>query len=94
LNYYYSLPNKVFDYMHAGLPILASDLPEIRQIVETVDFGIVVNRYDPVYLSGIVREMTGDDSRMKKWRQNALKNKGFYTWERQEKELLEVIVGD
>jgi glycosyltransferase involved in cell wall biosynthesis len=94
LNYYYSLPNKVFDYLHAGLPILASSLPEIRQIVEAVDFGILVDRYDPLYLAETVRRMTGDDTKMKQWRDNALNNKGSYTWESQEKELLELIVGD
>jgi glycosyltransferase involved in cell wall biosynthesis len=37
------LPNKLFDYMLLGLPVIASDLPEIRNVVGKVDCGILVN---------------------------------------------------
>lgn len=93
LNYYYSLPNKIFDYMRSGLPVLASDLPEIRKVVETVNFGILVDRFDPVFLAQTVRQMTSNHILMEEWRRNALMHSGSYTWEGQEKELLEIILG-
>ncbi len=34
LNYRYSLPNKLFQYMAAGLPVIASDFPQVREVVE------------------------------------------------------------
>ncbi|MDV2482604.1 glycosyltransferase family 4 protein [Methanoculleus sp. Wushi-C6] len=37
------LPNKLFDYMLIGLPVIASDLPEIRNIVTRADCGILVD---------------------------------------------------
>lgn len=40
------LPNKLFDYMLMGLPVVASDLPEIRRVVEDADCGILVNPTD------------------------------------------------
>jgi len=40
------LPNKLFDYMLMGLPVVASDLPEIRRVVEDVDCGILVDPAD------------------------------------------------
>ncbi|MGM0377777.1 MAG: glycosyltransferase, partial [Bacteroidota bacterium] len=33
LNYFYSLPNRIFDYMQAGIPVIASDFPDIARIV-------------------------------------------------------------
>ena len=37
------LPNKLFDYMLLGLPVIASDLPEIRSVVSSADCGILVD---------------------------------------------------
>ena len=88
LNYHYALPNKLFDYMQAGIPVIASGLPEIRRIVENAGIGIVVDRFDPEYLSQTVRSMLSNPELLKEWRENAKKAAGNYTWEQEEKELL------
>ena len=59
LNYYYSLPNRIFDYMRAEVPVLASDFPEIRRIVAHYDIGTLVDRYDPSFLAETIRQMAG-----------------------------------
>ncbi|MEQ8535497.1 MAG: glycosyltransferase [Imperialibacter sp.] len=41
LSYYYCLPNKLFEYLMAGVPCIVSDLPEMRKVVETWSAGIV-----------------------------------------------------
>ena len=41
LSYKFCLPNKFFEYAMAGLPILVSDLPEMRKLVEEYDCGVV-----------------------------------------------------
>lgn len=40
LSDYYCLPNKLFEYSFAGLPVLASDFPEIRKIVQKYSLGV------------------------------------------------------
>ncbi|MBP5318678.1 MAG: glycosyltransferase [Paludibacteraceae bacterium] len=42
LNYYYSLPNRLFDFIWSGTPILAIDFPEIRQIVTRYQIGVLI----------------------------------------------------
>ena len=45
-NYINSLPIKIFEYMAAGLPIIASDFPIWREIISEADSGILVNPED------------------------------------------------
>ncbi len=47
LNYRFSLPNKLFDYLHAGIPVLATDLPEVAGIVREFDCGVVLKQAEP-----------------------------------------------
>lgn len=44
INSKFSLPNKIFDYLNSGLAVIASDLPEIRIIVEKFNCGLLINR--------------------------------------------------
>ena len=57
LNYYYSLPNKVFDYMHAGVPILATRLPEIEKLITHYNVGDFTENHDPEALAQKINEM-------------------------------------
>lgn len=41
------IPNRLFEYMYCGLPVVVSDFPELRNIVESADCGVVVNSEDP-----------------------------------------------
>jgi len=47
LNHRFALPNKLFEYLMAGLPVLASDLPEIRKVVNRFKVGELVNPSSP-----------------------------------------------
>ena len=41
-NYLLSLPNKLFDFIHVGLPIVASPMVEVRRVVEDNGVGVVI----------------------------------------------------
>ncbi len=57
LNHRYALPNKLFEYLMAGLPVLASDLPEMGRIVEEYEVGRVVYPKDPVEIGRVLQQM-------------------------------------
>jgi glycosyltransferase involved in cell wall biosynthesis len=46
VNYLHSWPTKLFEYMAAGIPVIASDLPRCRQIVEESHCGLLVDPLD------------------------------------------------
>lgn len=57
LNYRYALPNKIFDYIMARVPVLCSDLPEMARIVRTYGVGVATLDHEPEKLAGIIRYM-------------------------------------
>ena len=57
LSYYFSLPNRIFDFMQAHVPILATQFPEIEKIVVNYRTGRVINHYEPQYLAQQINEM-------------------------------------
>ena len=87
LNYYYSLPNRIFDYLQAGVPVLATDFPEIAQIVNTYKTGIVVNHYEPQYLAEVINNFFATEFDTTHFAETAEK----FCWEEEEKMMIDVI---
>ena len=57
LSYRYSLPNKLFEAIHAGLPIAAADLPDTARVVEDFGVGRVFGSDSPQDLARVVLEV-------------------------------------
>ncbi len=87
LNHYYSLPNKVFQYLQLGIPFIASDLPELKALAESTGAGVVVKVSEEDIKSGIDEIM----KHYKKYRTAAKNVKYKYIWENQESLLLDLI---
>ena len=71
LNYRFSLPNKVFDYVYAGIPLLATDLPEVAAIVRGHDAGVVIARPIPAAIAHAVKALMADPARLAALKRNA-----------------------
>lgn len=85
LNYRYALPNKIFDYIQAEIPILVSDLPEMKQIVLEYKVGEIIALRTPKALANQIQTMLKND-----YSKSILKAKQVLIWE-QEKVTLENI---
>jgi glycosyltransferase involved in cell wall biosynthesis len=81
INYRYSLPNKVFDYVGAGIPMLVSDLVEVRNFVLENDLGVVASQHDPRYLSGLITATLADTHALARFRKNALRIRMKLHWQ-------------
>jgi glycosyltransferase involved in cell wall biosynthesis len=90
INYRFSLPNKLFDYMAAGIAVLASPLVEVEKIVRGYDIGKVIERHDPKHIADTVNFMLSDEALLAKWKQNAKNASVELCWEKEELSLMEV----
>ncbi|MGB5363434.1 MAG: glycosyltransferase [Aureibaculum sp.] len=91
LNYEYSLPNKVFDYIQAETPLLVSNRKEIAKLVNENNIGKVVDSHDPKELANIVNGIFADEQQLETWQNNLKKAAKKYTWENESKKLKEIF---
>ena len=87
LSYRYCLPNKLFEYIMAEVPVIVSNLPEMKRLVEKNKIGIVAKENTPQGLKEAIKEAIKLDK--KELQHNIQKVKEIYNWENQEKVLLE-----
>jgi glycosyltransferase involved in cell wall biosynthesis len=82
LSYALSLPNKLFEYLAAGLPILASDVPTIREFVERHQVGLVVPHGDPAAIAAAMTEIV-EPGRNGELRAAVREAAARFSWERE-----------
>lgn len=91
LNYYFALPNKLFDYIQAKIPVLVSDLPEMRNVVTEYKVGdILLERTPNALATKIESILTDSDSRVK-WDQYLEKAAEELVWENEQKRLVSLF---
>lgn len=88
LNIRYSLPNKFFEYLMAGLPILASSLDAVSDIIRSNDIGQIVSSLTPADIGASINVMLADPVALATMRRNALNaaQREFH-WEKERQQL-------
>ena len=84
LNYRFSLPNKLFDYIQANIPVVASHLPEIERIITEYDVGTFIDSHEPKAIADAVRSAIDDRNRYLKWKDNLKKAADELCWENEQ----------
>lgn len=91
INYRYSLPNKLFDYIHAGRPVLVSPLVEIRKIIEKYNVGEMIENHDPQHIAKKIMGMLNDPQKLSVYRENCNIAARELNWTNEEKQLNDVF---
>ena len=88
LNYRYCLPNKVFDYIHAGIPVLVSELPLLEELLTEYKIGASLKKRNPKTLATAVEKIIVNKS---DYLQELERAAAELNWEKEKKILMEII---
>ena len=91
LNYYYSLPNKIFDYLQAGVPILATHLPEIEKIITAYKTGIFIEDHQPETIANAIEKILSSEQMLLEYKQNTKIAARELNWEKEKQKLISII---
>jgi len=91
LNYLYSLPNKIFSYIQAHIPILSSKLPEIEKIITHFNIGNFIENHQPEHIAEKIKESIHHKD-YQLWKQNTYIAEKELSWEKEKQTLKEIII--
>jgi len=87
-NHFSTDSNKLFEYIMAGLPVVASNFPEIRHVINTYDVGILSKPGDMTSLVAAIQQLVSNSEQRKKYSSNTLVAAKDLSWEEQQDKLL------
>jgi glycosyltransferase involved in cell wall biosynthesis len=94
INYLDSLPVKMFEYMAAGVPVIASNFPLWQEIIERSDCGVCVDPMNPQSISEVIDFLVSNPDRAEKMGCNGRKAVNErYNWTIEEGKLLQLYSG-
>jgi glycosyltransferase involved in cell wall biosynthesis len=91
LNYYYSLPNKIFDYINSCVPILASPFPEMKNIIEKFNIGELIIEHNVKHIASKINEILNNEEKNRIWKRNLELAKNELCWQKEEFALINIF---
>jgi len=88
MNQYLALPNKFFDYIHAGLPQVTMNFPEYQRINKEFEVAVLIDSLEPERIASAINNLMDDDVLYKRLRENCIKARQVLNWEQEEKKLI------
>lgn len=90
LNQYLALPNKLFDYIHAGLPQITVNYPEYQKINSQFEIAVLLEDISPEKIAGAINNLLTDNVLYAKLKGNCLKAREKLNWQQEEKKILSI----
>jgi len=88
LSNYYSLANRFFDYLHAGIPQLCVDFPVYREINAQYEVALLISDLAAGNLASQLNTLLHDDKLYNRLQQNCLAARTVLNWQEEEKKLI------
>lgn len=89
-NYKYSLPNKVFDYLHAGIPVLASEVIEVARVIKKYKVGDFIPNHEPKAIADKINEILANQEQLSTWKNNTFLASQECNWQKESDLIVEI----
>lgn len=86
-SYHFALPNKLFESIAAGLPLVVTDIPEVAGLVRQYELGVILSSVEPEALARAIETVLEPEANAR-YRANALRAREALTWEAEEAKLV------
>ena len=90
LNCLYNLPNKIFDYIHAQVPVIATAIPEVEKIITQYNCGVCIQNNNPEIIAAAVEKIVGDADEYNNFKRNCVAASKELCWEKEQTKLIEI----
>jgi glycosyltransferase involved in cell wall biosynthesis len=81
INQRFSLPNKLFDYIAAGIPAIVSPLPEVSAVVSRYACGLILSHVTPYAIAGALERLRDDRELLAELKEQTLEARKVLNWE-------------
>jgi glycosyltransferase involved in cell wall biosynthesis len=88
LSNYYSLGNRFFDYIQAGIPQVCVAYPAYKKINEEFEVAVLIDDLSPESIAKAVNSLLNDEALQNKLKTNCLEARKVYNWQHEEKKLV------
>jgi glycosyltransferase involved in cell wall biosynthesis len=88
LNQWLALPNKFFDYIHAGLPQVTMKYPEYEKINALYNVAVLLDELKPQTIATAINDLINDSERYEMMKENCLRARQELNWEREQLKLV------
>jgi glycosyltransferase involved in cell wall biosynthesis len=89
-NYLLNLPNKVFDYIHAGVPVVATPIPEVKRIIEQYDCGICLVSQGTQDIARQIEGLMNNPQQYQTFKRNTILAAKELCWENEQEKLIAI----
>jgi glycosyltransferase involved in cell wall biosynthesis len=83
MSYYHALPNKMFEYIMAGLPVLVSELPQMKKIVDTYQVGESIKIENEENIISVLNRWQSNPEILRSFRNNCAPAANELNWQKE-----------
>lgn len=92
ISYYHALPNKLFEYIMAKVPVISCNLPQMKNIVEKYKVGKVINLENENEVVQTIQEMINNENQLIEFKKNCEAAAKELNWQKEYKNLQKEIM--